>query len=83
MVMQPASGKPVITTKHAGIPELVEEVLVEEQNVDQLKRAIEYLLDNQSKWVKMGRKNQEIIRSRYSKDNVKILVDVFKSVNGQ
>ena len=56
-----AWGKPVITTRHAGIPELVDEILVEERNVKQLKEAIEYLLDNPEKrigtWGKEQRDN--------------------------
>ena len=75
-----AWGKTVIATKHAGNPELVTEILVEERNVEQLKGAIEYLLNNPDKWEQMGKHNREIIASKYSKDNVKKLVAVFEDV---
>jgi glycosyltransferase involved in cell wall biosynthesis len=75
-----AWGKPVIATKHAGNPELVDEILIEERNVEQLKNAIEYLLNNPGKWQQMGENNRKIIASKYSKDNVKKLVSIFEDV---
>ena len=74
-----AWGKPVISTKHAGIPELVEEILIEERNVEELRNAIEYLLENPEKWSAMGKRNQEIIKQKYSKKNVSILVNIFRT----
>lgn len=76
-----AWGKPVIATQHAGNPELVENILVEERNVLELKEAIEYLVENQQKWAEMGKKNQEIINKNYTARNVKCLVDMFKSMS--
>jgi len=75
-----AWGKPVISTKHAGIPELVEDIVVEEKNEEQLRNAIEYMLDNRDKWESMGQRNKEIISNNYSKQNVQILVQEFKNV---
>ncbi|WP_309143482.1 glycosyltransferase [Bacillus sp. V3B] len=47
-----AIGLPVISTHHAGIPELIthnkEGFLVEENNVDQLADALEYMLTNRN-----------------------------------
>jgi glycosyltransferase involved in cell wall biosynthesis len=49
-----ATGLPVISTTHAGIPELVthevDGILVEENHVDQLAEALEYMLENRNKW---------------------------------
>ena len=73
-----AWGKPVIVTKHAGNPELVSEVLVEERNVEELKDAIEYMLNNPDKWKEMGKLNKEIIKDKFSKKNIEILV---KTIN--
>jgi len=73
-----AWGKPVISTKHAGIPELVEDILVKEKNVEQLKNAIEYLIEHPEKWDEMGKKNKEIIQEKYTKENVNILADTIK-----
>lgn len=65
-----AFGKPVISTRHAGIPELVEEILVEENNVGELAKAIEALADNPKLREKLGKRNREIIEKKYSKKNV-------------
>ncbi|MES1053156.1 colanic acid biosynthesis glycosyltransferase WcaL [Bacillus thuringiensis] len=49
-----AIGVPVISTNHAGIPELIthnkEGVLVQENNVDELAAALEYMLTNRELW---------------------------------
>ena len=74
-----AWGKPVISTKHAGIPELVKEILVEERDVEGLKKAIENLLDHPEEWEDMGEKNQEIINNKYTKDNVNKLASIFNN----
>lgn len=75
-----AWGKPVIVTSHAGNPELVTEILVEERNAIQLRNAIEYLLDHPEKWNEMGRRNMEIVRNKYSKKNVKVLLKIFNQL---
>ncbi len=74
-----AWGKPVIATKHAGNAELVETILVEEKNIDELSKAIEYLLDNPKKWKEMGEMNKKIINDRYSKSNIEVLMKVFNN----
>lgn len=74
-----AWGKPVIATKHAGNVELVETILVEEKNIDELSRAIEYLLDNPNEWKQMGEKNKKIIDDKYSKSNIEALVKIFNN----
>ncbi|WP_040206769.1 glycosyltransferase [Neobacillus jeddahensis] len=49
-----ATGVPVVSTFHAGIPELIthnqEGYLVPENNVDELSAAIEYMLTNRQLW---------------------------------
>ncbi|MCE7793122.1 glycosyltransferase [Salipaludibacillus sp. CUR1] len=49
-----AFGLPVISTSHAGIPELVthdkEGILVQEHSVDELAEALEFMLTDRSKW---------------------------------
>ena len=70
-------GKPVISTRHSGIPELVEEILVEENNIDDLAKAIELLVANPDLRRKLGERNREIIEEKYSKNNVLKLRDIF------
>lgn len=49
-----ALGLPVISTYHAGIPELItpnqEGILVQENNVDELANALEFMLNTRSTW---------------------------------
>lgn len=75
-----AWGKPVIATKHAGNSELVEELLVQEKNIDELTKSFQYLFDNQDKWEEMGKRNIEIIKEKYSKSNIEVLVNTINSI---
>jgi glycosyltransferase involved in cell wall biosynthesis len=72
-----AYGKPVISTRHAGVPELVGEILVEENDVNELANAIELLADNPYLRKKLGDRNREIIEEKYSKENVVKLKEIF------
>ncbi|MCK5402449.1 MAG: glycosyltransferase family 4 protein, partial [Flavobacteriaceae bacterium] len=74
-----AWGKPVIATEHAGNPELIEKILVKERDVDELSESIFYLLNNKDKWKEIGKRNQEIIKEKYSKSNIDILVNTINS----
>jgi len=76
-----AFEKPVISTRHAGIPELVEEILIEENDVEGLAKAIELLADNPELRRKLGERNRKIIEERYSKKNVMKLRDIFLKGN--
>ena len=72
-----AYSKPVITTRHAGIPELVEEVLIEEGNVEAFAQAIETLADDGNLRQRQGERNREIIKKAYSERNVDNLAETF------
>lgn len=75
--------KPVITTRHAGIPELVDSILVEEGNINELKDAINMLIKNKSDWKKLGQLNAKIVNNKFNKSNIGILIDTFKSFDNQ
>ncbi len=74
-------GKPVISTRHAGIPELIDEILIEENDVEGLIHAVNDLLDDAQKRKELGIKNRETIHLRYKKENVKILSDIFERLS--
>lgn len=76
-----AWGKPVISTKHAGIPELVEEILIKENNVDELVLAINHLLDHPDKWKALGERNRKIVAERYTSQNVQQLSTIFSNLS--
>lgn len=67
-----AKGMPVISTYHAGIPELVEDgisgFLVPERDVDALAQTLEYLLQHKDLWPTMGRRGRDHIEKHYDID---------------
>jgi colanic acid/amylovoran biosynthesis glycosyltransferase len=75
-----ASGLPVISTRHAGIPEYVEQVLVEEDDVEGLARAIAFLADHPEIREAQGKRNREIVKARFSTRNIDDLIAVFQEV---
>jgi len=71
-------GKAIVSTYHTGIPELVPDILVEENNVDQLAAAIAKLADAPELRGEMGKRNREIVREDFSNENVRQLVEAFR-----
>ncbi len=71
--------KPVVSTHHTGIPELVPDILVPENDAHALAEAIARLADDAALRRKMGIRNREIVRSQYSEENVKTLHEALKS----
>jgi len=72
-----AYAKPVIATRLAGIPELVEEILVDEGDVKGLTKALKRLVDDPGLRKSLGARNLEIVKAQYSKHNVSVLRDLF------
>jgi glycosyltransferase involved in cell wall biosynthesis len=64
-----ACAKPVISTRHAGIPELVPEILVEEEDVAGLAEALAYLADHPELRREMGHRNRQIVEQGYTAAN--------------
>ena len=69
-----ASGLPIISTTHAGIPEAVENgetgLLVQEGNVEQLVAAMDQMLDMDRDWADMGRKGRALIEEKFDVDRL-------------
>ena len=74
-----ASFKPVASTVHAGIPEIVEKLLVPEGDWVALSKALATLLDSSDQELEeMGKQNRRIVEKDYSAEvNAKRLVDFF------
>lgn len=75
-----AYAKPVVATRMAGIPELVEEILIDEGDVEGLSNALERLIGSPELRKKSGVKNREIVEARYSKQNVYSMRDIWNEV---
>jgi colanic acid/amylovoran biosynthesis glycosyltransferase len=70
-------GKPVISTRHAGIPELVEEILVNERDPDGLAEAIAKLADDAELRGRLGARNVEIIKNDFAAEAAMQLGELF------
>lgn len=75
-----ASARPVISTRHAGIPELVQDILVAEEDVDELAEAIAYLADHPEVRQQMGDRNRQIVMERFDSGNVRRLHELLSIV---
>ncbi|MFQ5910020.1 MAG: glycosyltransferase family 4 protein, partial [Thermoplasmata archaeon] len=73
-----AYGKPVIATRHAGIPEIVEEILIDEGDDEALAENIKSLMNHRELGARLGENNRRIIREKYSSENVNALLGIFR-----
>lgn len=69
--------KPIVSTYHTGIPELVPDILVEENDAQGLAEGIQKLADDPQLRERMGIRNREIVKEDFSNENVKNLLDSF------
>jgi colanic acid/amylovoran biosynthesis glycosyltransferase len=70
--------KPVISTRHVGIPELVRNgVLVDENDAEGLAEAIARLADDPGLRRELGQENHEIIKQEFSENSVLQLRELF------
>lgn len=73
-------GKPVISTRHAGIPELVDNFLIEENDVESLTVLLNKLIDDTDLRHSEGVENQKIIMNRFSEKNLQTLKKLFGDI---
>jgi len=69
-----ARGMPVVSTYHAGIPEIVDDgksgLLVPERDSAAIESALRQLASNPSEWQEYGRRGRELVESRHSLEAV-------------
>lgn len=73
-----AAGLPVISTRHAGIPDVIIDgetgLLVDEHDVESMAKKMEILLENKAWAIKLGKSGNENIRNYFSLErHLKIL----------
>lgn len=73
-----AFGKPVISTYHAGIPEIVDEILVAENNVEQLANALNRVCNSAKYRQELGAKNRIIVEEKFSSSNSDKVEEILK-----
>ena len=64
-----AFGKPVVSTRHAGIPEAIDQVLVDENDVEQLAAALTQVCDSVELRQQMGQRNRQVVEQMFSPAN--------------
>ena len=75
-----AFGKPVISTRHAGIPEMIEDAFVaDENNVEQLVGILKTVIDSSVLREKMGARNRAMVEKEFSMGNNDKLEHILKS----
>jgi colanic acid/amylovoran biosynthesis glycosyltransferase len=64
-----AMGLPVVSTRHSGIPELVQDgisgFLVPERDVDGLMKKLSYLIEHREIWSEMGKAGRKYVEENY------------------
>jgi colanic acid/amylovoran biosynthesis glycosyltransferase len=64
-----AQGLPVLSTRHSGIPEVIQDgesgFLVPERDVEALAEKLEYLIEHPELWPEMGRKGRNYVQEHY------------------
>lgn len=73
-----AFSKPVVSTNHAGIPELVESIIVQEGDADGLARALEHYLESCEARTRDGERNRKTVERLHGPDNVRRLAELFE-----
>jgi len=84
-----ATGMPVVSTWHSGIPELVHDqqtgFLVREKDVDQLTDKLRILIENPDMWIRMGEAGRDIVEKQYDINilNARMIEFYRRLVNGE
>ena len=71
--------KPIVATQHTGIPELVPDILVPENDIEALAEGLARLADDLPLRQQMGARNRKIVAQQYSKANVAALLATLES----
>ncbi len=73
-------GLPIVTTAHAGIPELVQETIVPEDDPEAAAKALLALMEAPDRGRSEGLRNRAVIQARYSPSNVGELAELFRGL---
>jgi len=71
--------KPIVATQHTGIPELVPDILVAENDIEGLAEGLARLADDPELRRQMGTRNRAIVAQQYSRENVASLLSTLET----
>jgi len=74
-----AFEKPIVSTNHAGIPEIVKEYIVEENNVEQLAETLNQVCNMVASGKVLGKQNRSVIERMFSSTNSDIVEQILLS----
>ena len=77
-----AFGKPVISTRHAGIPEAIDSILVDENNVEELATALDLACNSAELRRQLGARNREEAEQLFSAGNNDLLEEILSGTAG-
>jgi colanic acid/amylovoran biosynthesis glycosyltransferase len=80
-----ATGIPVVSTQHSGIPELIEDgvsgLLAPERDSKVLAERLAYLVDHPERWPTMGQAGRERVEVQFDSDKLNVeLVELYQRV---
>jgi colanic acid/amylovoran biosynthesis glycosyltransferase len=78
-----AFGKPVITTRHVEIPSIIDSILVDENDVDALAKAILQAYESETLRSELGEKNRRIAEKFFSARNADKAAKMMASISGR
>lgn len=83
-----AMGLPVISTRHGGIPELVEDgisgFLVPERDANAIAEKLIYLFEHPEMWAKMGKAGRVFVETQYNINQLNDeLVQIYQQISNQ
>ncbi|HEY7354937.1 MAG TPA: glycosyltransferase family 4 protein, partial [Ktedonobacterales bacterium] len=83
-----AASLPVVSTRVGAIPESVQDgktgLLVDAGNVEQLRQALDWLIDHPEERLEMGRLGRRLVEADYDAEkNCHRLLEVLKAASGQ
>jgi len=75
-----AYGRPIIATRHAGIPELLAEILIPEGNAEALANAILSISADPERRLDLGERNRSRVRELCSERNIDVLWEALRRI---
>lgn len=78
-----ACGKPVISTKHVAIPDILEQIVVDEKDSDALAEAIREVQSSEAAREQMGLENRKLAVEHFDSSNVEATASIVQRLTQQ
>ena len=78
-----ACGKPVISTKHVAIPDILEQIVVDEKDSGALAEAIREVQASEAAREQMGQENRKLAVEHFDSSNVQATASIVQRLTQQ